>query len=203
MQVKNYANKYQIPVSDVIETLSGKFNKTVWQPSSDLKVSHITLLNSVFGNVQLQLPAPKEALQLSESKENPETSNSTELATTEKTELAQKIREQKELLATEEIQTLRTGVKTTVIKESAQIAAITDYQTYQDTYEETTRELVINEVFSHLERQSSIREQFKSSQMLRQETQAKPESKDLTTELLELWGDDHNDFVNNLLKNIK
>jgi|GEM_PF-5779484 len=205
MQVRSYSRKISIPATEIIEILQNSFPKTNWTLTSELKDSHIDLLNQTFSTSENlpTLSASKATFQLTESKENPVTSNSTKLTATEKIELAQKFQESQELLATEDVQNLRTDIKATSIKESAQISAITDYQTYQDTYESTTREIVVNEIFSHLETQNKVREQFKSEQLLRQHARSKPQSKDLTSELLELWANDSNDFVNDLLKNIK
>jgi len=198
MQVKNYALKHQLEVADVLETLASKFQKTVWQPSSELKPTHLDLLEMTFGTSQPKLPATQPQLQLPAS----ELQNSESLTTRPKSDLAKAIADKKDSLATQELERLKVEIKTTVIKESAQIAAIQDYQIFNDTYEETTRDLVVNEVVTHLERQASVREKFKSAQMLRQQIQAKPQSKDLTTELLDLWGNEHNEFVHGLLKNI-
>ncbi|MHC0068437.1 hypothetical protein ACWATR_37170 [Nostoc sp. UIC 10890] len=201
MLVRSYAVKNQLSVDDVLEALT-QCRGQDWEVTTKLSKSQINFLNQTFGNSQPQLPQAKETLQLPVSKSSGgltedsqlyKTKSSEKLAASDKSELT---------LKSAQVQVR--AIRKKRITETAQIEAIQDYQTFQDTYEETTRELVVNEVFNHLESQSKIREEFRSAQMLRaqKKVQQQQASDDVTTQLLDLWESDSCDFLNDVLKNI-
>ncbi|MBC1238503.1 hypothetical protein [Nostoc sp. 2RC] len=209
MQVKNYANKYQIPVSDVIETLSVKFNKTVWQPSSDLKTSHTALLDSVFGNHQLQLPpnelnfpgTGKEQLQLP-----PSESESSQLQTTLPSgDLAEHLQVHSSSLTATDVEALQATVQTSIIEERAELAAIRDFQAYKATYADTTRALVVNDIYQKLDARNLARKKFEEEQNQLAVQNPNPEkSSDLMSEMLGILKADKykSDFLTSKLEQI-
>lgn len=202
MQVKSYASKYQIPASDVIETLSAKFNKTVWQLSSDLKTSHTALLDSVFGLSQPQLPAPQEQLQLTASE-----SDSSEIQTTLPSgDLAEHLQAHSTSLTTTDIEALQTTVQTSIIEERAELAAIRDFQTYQATYADTTRTLLVTDIYHKLDQRNLVRKRFGDEQnQLEVQKPTQEKSSDLMSKMLGILKADKfkSQFLTSKLEEIK
>ena len=87
MQLRNYAKKYQVELTEVTEALQSSFPNTQWLKTSNLNDSHIQYLNSVFGSPQL--PASQERLQLPEGKNELAQRNSNELSQQDSNELAE------------------------------------------------------------------------------------------------------------------
>jgi hypothetical protein len=87
MQLRNYAKKYQVELTEVTEALQANFSNTQWLKTSNLNDSHIQYRNSVFGS--LQLPANQERLQLPEAKNELAQRDSKELAQQDYNDLAE------------------------------------------------------------------------------------------------------------------
>lgn len=197
MQVKNYVVKNSLELTDVLDALKTSFNRSVWSASSQLKDSHIELLNQTFGVSSKLLPPAKEVQQLPQASD---LSNKSQISNLPSSDLARILIEQNAELALPEVMQLKTSMKTKLIVENAQLAAISDHQTYQDIYEDTAKTLMVNETVSWLEQQKANREQFKSNQMVREIQKQRPNSKDLTSQLLDSLEQDNAEFINQFLK---
>jgi len=163
MQVRNYSRKISIPAIEIIEVLQNSFTKTNWTLTSELKDSHISLLDQIFGvdKSQPQLPAPQEQLQLP-----PSESESSEIQTTIPTgDLAEHLQAHSTNLTTTDVETLQANIQTSIIEERAELAAIRDFQTYQGTYADTTRTLVVNDIYQKLDARNleRVKEQNENS----------------------------------------
>lgn len=188
MQVKNFCSKNSLELTDVIEVLSAKFNKSVWSSSSQLKESHIALLNLTFGTQpQNQLPQAKEQLPLPQQN-----------VTIDHFHFHS---ENENSLTIPDVQELQTQTQISEIEETAVHHAIEAFQVYQDTYEDVTRALILKDVHQRTQARNQRRIDFELKQQQRQEAQIKQEtSHDAKTELLKVLKAD--DYKNTVLVNI-
>lgn len=180
MQVRNYSRKISVPATEIIEVLQNSFTKSNWTLTSELKDSHITLLDQTFGNVdsQVKLPASKEQLQLSGSNSNLDRVQPTG-------ELSEQLKANATSLTPTDVEALQTTVQTSIIEERAELAAIRDFQTYQATYADTTRTLVVNDIYQKLDARNLARKQFEDEQNQLEAQKPTPEkSSDLMSEML-------------------
>lgn len=200
MQVRNYSRKISIPATKIIEVLQNTFTKTNWSLTSELKDSHISLLNQTFSieKSQPQLPVPQEQLQLSPSE--------SELQTVQGTgDLTEHLQAHSTSLTATDIEALQTNVQTSIIEERAELAAIRDFQTYQVTYADTTRTLVVNDIYQKLDQRNLARKQFEDEQNELAAQKVNPEkSSDLMSEMLNILKADKfkSDFLTSKLQQI-
>ncbi|MBG1265507.1 hypothetical protein [Nostoc sp. WHI] len=183
MQVRNYSRKTSVPATEIIEVLQNSFTKTNWTLTSELKDSHTSLLDQTFGvdKSQPQLPESKERLQLPASE-----SEASQLQTTLPTgNLVEHLQAHSSKLAATDVEALQATVQTSIIEEKAQIAAIRDFQNYQTTYADTTRTLVVNDIYQKLDTRNEARKQFEEQQnQLAAEKTNTEKSSDLMSEML-------------------
>jgi hypothetical protein len=203
MQLRSYAKKHQLSTQDIIDALTSKYGGT-WVVGARLTDQIINFLDSTFGNSQPQLPQAKETLQLPQATFNTPPTEETSITPSEPKNLT--ITEIPHAqLATTELEELKTSIRTQLIKESAEIAAIRDYQLHKGTYEGTQRALIVNDIYAEMDQQKAIREQFQQSQQEYQSTRQFPASKDFLKEYLDIWNDDstsHTSLVKNILGKI-
>lgn len=186
MQVKNYSVKNSLELSDILEVLTANFSRSVWSASSQLKDSHVALLNQVFALSHLQLPPAKEVEQKLLSSQTDEKIASN-LTVTDKTELVQAISESIPSLTTSSIQELHAEIQTSAIEELAQENAVADYLTYQQNYDETTRSLIVQDIYQKVNERQARRLAAEAKRKAIAEAQPQPEqSQDALTGLLEI-----------------
>lgn len=181
MQVKNYCKKNQIPAQEVLELLTSQYGGT-WLITSLLNPEIVASLNQVFGLNSHQLPPAKETPQLPQASDS--TSN---LTVPENTELANLIGDSIPALTTANIQDLHIEIQTSAIEERAEENAILDYQTYQHSYDETTRSLIVHDIYQKINAREVRRKQFEERQRILAEAQPQKESsEDAFTGLLDI-----------------
>lgn len=200
MQVKNYCKKNQIPAQDVVELLASQFGGT-WLLTSQLNTQIIDFLNQNFGSVQPQLPQAKEQLQLSASESQSETITNG-LATFEKTDLVKVIQEKSHTLTIADTQELQTQSQISELQEQAIHHAVDAFQSYQNTYEEVTRSLILKDIYQRNAERDQRRKEFETKEQARKTAQLNPEtSHDAKTEILNLMKSDNykTSYLNDIL----
>lgn len=199
MQVRNYSRKISIPATEIIEVLQSSFTKTRWTLTSELKDSHISLLDQTFGidNLQPKLPASKEQLQLSGSNSNLDRVQPTG-------ELVDHLQENATNLTTADVDELQATIRTSIIEETAELAAIRDFQTYQATYDTTKRTLVVNDIYQKLDERNKARKKFEEEQKQLANDNTSAKSSDLLSEMLGILKADKykSDFLTSKLEQI-
>jgi hypothetical protein len=199
MQVRNYSRKISIPATEIIEVLQSYFTKTRWTLTSELKDSHISLLDQTFGtdNLQPKLPASKEQLQLSGSNSNLDRVQPTG-------ELVDHLQENATKLTATDVDELQATVRTSIIEETAELAAIRDFQTYQSTYDTTKRTLVVNDIYQKLDERNKARKKFEEEQKQLSDDSTPAKSSDLLSEMLVILKADKykSDFLTSKLEQI-
>lgn len=199
MQVRNYSRKISIPATEIIEVLQSSFTKTTWTLTSELKDSHISLLDQTFGtdNLQPKLPASKEQLQLSGSNSNLDRVQPTG-------ELSEQLKANATNLTAADVDELQATVRTSIIEETAELAAIRDFQTYQATYDTTKRTLVLNDIYQKLDERNKARKKFEEEQNQLADDNPSVKSSDLVSEMLVILKADKykSDFLTSKLEQI-
>ena len=186
MQLRTYAKKNSLTAVDVIDALKAHNSNIDWVLTSVIEQSEVDYLNLTFGLSQPQLPAPQlpasqEQLQLPASE-----SESSQLQTTVPTgNLVEHLQAHSTNLTATDIKGLQATVQTSLIEERAELAAIRDFQSYQATYADTTRALVVNDIYQKLDARNLARKQFEEQQIELTAQKPNPEkSSDLMSEML-------------------
>lgn len=181
MQLRTYAKKNSLTAVDVIDALKTHNPNVDWVLTSVIEQSEVDYLNLTFGLSQPQLPPPQEQLQLPASE-----SESSQLQTTLPTgDLVEHLQAHSTELTATDIEALQATVQTSIIEERAELAAIRDFQSYQATYADTTRTLVVNDIYQKLDARNLARKQFEEQQNELAAQKPNPEkSSDLMSEML-------------------
>jgi len=180
MQLRTYAKKNKLTAVDVIAALKIDNPNVDWILTSTLEPSDQVYLDEYFGLTQLQLPESKERLQL------PANESDSQLQTTLPTDdLAEHLQAHSTNLTATDVEALQATVQTSIIEERAELAAFRDFQTYQATYADTTRTLVVNDIYEKLDARNLARRQFEEQQdELAANKPNTEKSSDLMTEML-------------------
>lgn len=181
MQLRTYAKKNSLTAVDVIDALKSHNPNVDWVLTSVIEQSEVDYLNLTFGLSQPQLPQSKEQLQLPASE-----SESSQLQTTLPTgDLAEHLQAHSASLINTDVEKLQVTVQNSIVEERAELAAIRDFQAYQATYADTTRSLVVNDIYQKLEARNLARKQFEEQQNELAAQKPTPEkSSDLMSEML-------------------
>jgi len=181
MQLRTYAKKNSLTAVDIIEVLKSRNAAIDWVVTSSLDASDIAHLNLIFGLSQSTLSASKEPLQLSASE-----SDLRQLQPTQPTgELVEYLQAHSTNLTATDVEALHTNVQVSIIEERAEIAAYKDFQTYQTTYADTTRTLLVNDIYQKLDARNLARKQFDDAQtQLETQKPTSEKSSDLMSEML-------------------
>ena len=181
MQLRTFSKKNNLTAVDVIDALKAHNSNVDWVLTSVIEQTEIDYLNLTFGLSQPQLAKSKEQLQLPASE-----SESSQLQTTLPTgNLAEQLKANATKFTANDVEELQATVQTSIIEERAELAAIRDFQSYQVTYADTTRTLVVNDIYQKLDARNLARRQFEEQQ--NELIANKPDtekSSDLMTEML-------------------
>ena len=175
MQLRTFAKKNNLVATEVIAALKLDNPNVDWVLTSVLEPSDQSYLNGHFG---LNQPA-KKVLQL------PASESDSQLQTTLPTgELVEQLRENAANLTADDVEILRVNVQRQIVEENAELAAFRDFQHYQNTYDTTKRNLVVNDICKRLDSRNKNREQFQSEQELIVSESTSEKSSDLISEML-------------------
>lgn len=207
MQVKNYASKHSLELTDVLETLKAKFSRSVWSGSSQLKDSHISLLNQTFQVDNLKLPSQSEIKALPQQKLhtnqiNEMIANDSALTHKETSELGEILKDNVNQLTVADVQELQQQAQITDIEETAVHHAVEAFQVYQSTYEQVTRGLILSDVNKKQIERMRKRREFEQKQNQVAEAKITAEtSQDTKSEILNLMKADNyaSSYLNNIL----
>jgi len=182
MQLRTYAKKNSLTAVDVIDALKAHNSNVDWVLTSVIEQTEIDYLNLTFGSSQPQLPESKELLQL------PASESDSQLQTTLPTgDLAEHLQAHSTNLTATDVEALQATVQTSIIEERAELAAIRDFQSYQATYADTTRTLVVNDIYQKLDARNLARRHFEEQQNELIANKPNTEkSSDLMTEMLDI-----------------
>jgi len=191
MQLRTFSKKNNLTAVDVIDALKAHNSNVDWVLTSVIEQTEIDYLNLTFGLSQPQLPESKEQPQLPESKEQlqlPASKSDSQLQTTLPTgDLAEHLQAHSTNLTATDVEALQATVQTSIIEERAELAAIRDFQSYQATYADTTRTLVVNDIYQKLDTRNLARQQFEQEQNELAANKPNTEkSSDLMTEMLDI-----------------
>lgn len=182
MQLRTYAKKNSLVATEVIAALKLDNPKVDWVITSALELSELVFLDAHFGLNQPQLPQSQEQLQLPASE-----SESAQIQTTLPTgDLTEQLKANATKLTANDVETLQATVQTSIIEERAELAAIRDFQSYQATYADTTRTLVVNDIYQKLDQRNLARKQFEQEQneLVAAQKPNTQQSSDLISEML-------------------
>ncbi|MCC5611082.1 hypothetical protein LC612_31105 [Nostoc sp. CHAB 5834] len=204
MQVKNYCKKNQIPAQDVLEVLTSQFGGT-WLLTSQLNQSIVDFLNQTFQLDNLKLPSAKEQLALPQKLHSNQIdemiANDSNLVTRESSELGDVLKEKVNQLTVSDVQEIYQQTQITDIQETALHHAVEAFQTYQSTYEEVTKSLILNDVSKKQTERQRKREEFQQKQKQIVDRRINSEtSKDITDDILNLMKAD--DYSSNIFNEI-
>lgn len=173
MQLRTFAKKNNLVASEVIAALKIDNPNVDWVLTSVLEPSDQNYLDQHFG---LNQPA-KKVLQLPGTNSELETVKATG-------ELVEQLKQNAANLTADDVETLRVNVQRQIIEENAELAAFRDFQHYQNTYDATKRNLVVNDIYQRLDSRNKNREDFQKEQELIVSDSISEKSSDLMTEML-------------------
>ena len=175
MQLRTYAKKNNLTAVEVIEALKLDNPKIDWVLTSTLEPSELLRLDTYFGRNK---PDQKQPLQLP--------SSNSEIDRVQPTgELIDHLQANVTKLTASDVESLQATVQTSIIEERAELAAIRDFRTYQQTYDTTKRSLIVSDIYQKLDQRNKRRKEFENEQnQLATQQSNQQESSDLITEML-------------------
>ncbi|MCC5661993.1 hypothetical protein LC608_34685 [Nostoc sp. XA010] len=193
MQLRTYAKKNNLVASEVIAALKLDNSKVDWVLTSVLEPSKQVYLDGYF---ELNQPE-KKVLQLSGSNSSLDRVQPTG-------ELSEQLKANATNLTATDIDELQATVRTSIIEETAELAAIRDFQTYQSTYDTTKRTLVVNDIYRKLDERNKARKKFEEEQKQLADDNTSEKSSDLLSEMLGILKADKykSDFLTSKLEQI-
>lgn len=195
MQLRTYAKKNGLTAVDVIEALKLDNPNVDWVLTSALEPSELVHLDTHFG---LNKPDTKQPLQLPGS--------TSEIDRVQPNgELIDHLQANATKLTASDVEELKDTVQTSIIEERAELAAIRDFQTYQATYDNTKRSLIVGDIYQKLDERNNRRKQFEEQQIqLSIQQNSQQTSSDLMTDMLNILKADKykSDFLTSKLEQI-
>lgn len=204
MTIQEYAKSRKLRVHQV----KALIKHVIGEMPTSLSDEDINKLDeSLKQSTQPQLPQAKEQLQLPQQKLHSDQideviANDSALTHVEPSELAKTIQEQANQLTVADVQELQSQTQISEIQEQAVHHAVDAFQTYQDTYTEVTRSLILKDIYQRNSEREQRRKAFEEKQKIRQQSQIQTAtSHDAKTEILTLMKADNykSDYLNNIL----
>lgn len=194
MQLRTFAKKNNLTATEVIAALKLDNPNVDWVLTSTLEPSDQVYLDGYFGLNQPE----KKVLQLP--------GNNSDLDTIKPIgDLVEQLQANATKLTANDVETLQATVQTSIIEERAELAAIRDFQSYQATYADTTRTLVVNDIYQKLDQRNLERKKFQEQQNeLAANKPNTQQSSDLVSEMLTILKADKykSDFLTSKLEQI-